>query len=150
MQDDDSNLDRLKDLVERHEVYWEVSQIKSATTEGATLHVGHELLVAGVFKDPARASDSLRDKADVVLKALREIATDLEARLPAEHRIKRYDEGIQASSKQEFQAEARIKLGLLHREGFHEAADEKLASSLGVLESRLKQLGAGKGSWKNR
>ena len=151
MQDNGSELDRLKDLVQHHEVCWEVSRIESGTTEGKVLHVGYELLVAGTFNDPDRASDTMRDKVDVVLQALRAIATDLgeHAGLPEEHRIKRYDEGMQSSGTREFRAEARIKLGLLHREGFHVAADDKLAGSLTLLESRLKALGAAKGSWKN-
>jgi hypothetical protein len=147
--DSGEQLEHLRELIQRHEVCWEVSPIKSGTTDGETLHVGYELLLAGIFNDPERAADTMRDKLEVVLEALRELATDLEqhAGLPEEHRIKRYDEGLQTSPKREHRPEAKLKLGLLHREAFHEAADEKLAQSVQLLESRLKTLGASKGNW---
>src|SRR5688572_14900518 len=142
-------LEHMKELVQRHEVCWEVAQIKSGTTDGESLHVGYEVLIAGIYNDPEHATATIREKTDLVLGALREVAADLtqHAGLPAEHRLKPYDEGVQTASKREHRAEARIKLGLLSQEGFHVAADEKLAASLRLLETRLKALGASKGSW---
>lgn len=144
-------LERLKASVQRHEVCWEVSPLESATTQRETLQVGYEVLVAGIFNDPERTSDiTMREKADVVLEALREVTADLRehAGLPPEHRIKSYDEALQASSRRAHRSEVRIKLALLHKEGFHIPVDDKLTDSLQLVESRLKTLGASKGSWK--
>ena len=137
-------LEHLKELVQHHEVCWDVSPVQSATTGGQTLQVGYEVLVSGIFNDPEQSAATVRDKTDVILQALREIAADLakHAGLPAEHRIKPYDAGIQASPKREYRPEARLKLALLHQEGFHVAVDEKLTNSLQLVECRLSELGA--------
>lgn len=141
--------ERLKESVQLHEVCWEVSPIESATTQKVSIQVGYEVLVGGIFNDPDRASATLREKADDVLEVLREVAADLRehAGLPAEHRIKSYDEGVQTSPRRAHRNEARIKLALLHQEGFHVPLDDKLTKSLQLIESRLKSLGACKGSW---
>jgi len=142
-------LEHLKELVQHHEVCWDLTRLNSATTAGETLHVGYEVVVTGVFNDPSRPSATIRVKTDEVLGALHELAVDLRehAGLPAEHRIKSYGDGIQATSRRD-RNEARVKLALLHATGFHVPADEKLEHSLHLLESRLKLLGACKGTWR--
>jgi hypothetical protein len=141
-------LEHLQALVQRHEVCWDVYPVSSATTDGQTLQVGYEVVIAGIFNDPKRPAETIRVMTDEVLAALREVTTDLRehANLPDEHRIKSFDEGVQASAKRD-RSEARIKLALLHKEAFHVAVDEKLTSSLRLMESRLTALGASKGSW---
>jgi len=140
-----------KDLVQRHEVCWDVYPVQSATTDKQTIQVGYEVVLSGAFLDPDRDAETIRAKTDEVLAALREVATDLRqhAGLPEEHRITSYDEGVQASPSRD-RTEARIKLGLLHKEGFHVPVDEALTSSLRALERRLAELGASKGAWKKR
>jgi len=141
-------LEHLKELVRHHEVCWDLTRLNSATTQGETLHVGYEVVVTGIFNDPDRAAETMRVKAAEVLGALHEVAVDLRehAGLPAEHRIKSYGEGVQATARRD-RKEARVKLALLHGTSFHVPADDKLEHSLQLLEERLKLLGACKGRW---
>ena len=144
------SLERLRQLVETHEVCWEVQPLDSKPVKGDMLQVGYALTLSGIFNDPQRTELPLRDKLDLVLESLRKIAADLQATVRDEKDIKvtAFDPDLQMSPVRESRIEAGLKLAVTHVAAFHTPADAEEAAVVKTLQARLHELGACKGAWK--
>lgn len=143
---------RLRDLVERHDVRWEVWPHQHVALPGELLQVGFDLEIYGTHDNPEHDPWPGCHECAKVYAALRDIAVAI---MPPQTRQSSYemsdfDRSLHYADRADMRAEVRITVAILHKHVFGRVVDSCEVACLHDMESRLTLLGARKGSAKHR
>jgi hypothetical protein len=144
--------ERLKELVERHQVCWEVWPLYNYSSTGERAQVGFEVDISGVHHEPGHVPMPGCDECERVFRALREIAiwARPDPKDETEHVIHGFDRRLRESPKRGHRDDVELQLMIEHRTGYERPVDACEVACLRTIERRLAALGAGKGRWRGR
>ena len=148
-------VDRLREIVRRHQVCYEVWP-EWSTLEGRKIQIGFELQLCGV-NDHVVADGGLRHPVPGCSHCFRtyhELRQIAEWVLPREERPSRYD--IQAFDhalhmappKRQRRSEVVVTIVIMHRRDFNRAVDDCESRCLKEMRERLSQLGIHEEIWR--
>jgi hypothetical protein len=145
---EDPEILRLRDLVRRHKVCWEVypHTLKVAT---GLRHVGYELELFGTLDHPIQPVRPGWPECRSVYHDLLEIAHWIIPREPraSRHDIEPFEVALNFSPKRKFRRDVRLTIEIVHRDGFDRAIDECEVRCLQEMKEKLKELGARPERW---
>jgi hypothetical protein len=145
--DEESN--RIRELVRRHKVCWEVQPEYHIDREGKKIQIGFELQLTGTHHEPKEPPSPGCPECVKVYSDLLQIAESI---LPKADRKSRYeisvfDSSIRYSSRRKFRGEMSLSIRILHKGKFDDSTDDCQVECLEEMEGKLKELGAQKGEW---
>ena len=144
------SIDRLRELVEQHEVCYEVWP-ELVAVKDKTLKVGFLLELNGTHGHDAHADQILPGckHCHSTFEDLRQIAEWI---MPKEERasyydVQPFDNALRETPKRRFRLEVVLGLRILHRHGFDQPVDECEEMCLKEMRQKLKELGVHEGGW---
>lgn len=144
----DPDLTRIRELVRRHQVCWEVYP-KTLSVAHGLRQVGYELELFGTRGKPKVPIVPGREEYRAIYQDLLEIARWIaprEAR-PARLEIEPYEVALNFSPKRKFRDDVRLAIDIVHREGFDRPIDECEVRCLRDMKRKLKEAGARPEQW---
>lgn len=147
-----ARIDRLRELVEQHQVCYEVWPELLAVKD-KTLKVGFLLELNGTHGHDAHADQILPgcEHCHSTFEDLRQIAEWI---MPKEERasyydIQPFDNALRETPKRRFRSEVVLGMRILHRHGFDQPVDECEEVCLKEMRQKLKELGVHEGDWQS-
>ncbi len=140
--------DRLRELVKRHRVCWEVWPEHHIDRKGERIQIGFELNLMGTHGHSEPIIEPGCPECIKIYGDLRRIAGWIipKKEFNTWYEIGVFDASIYYSSQRRFRPEVVLTIKLLHREGFDRPTDSHEVHVLKEMEEKLKKLGARKGS----
>lgn len=146
----DSNefVERLKELVEKHQVCYEVWP-ETLLVNGQRVKVGFELQLYGSHQHGKTEFSPGCRLCVETFEDLRQIAERI---MPKEERlslyeIEPYDRSLHLEPKRKFRPEVALTMKILHRHGFDQPVDQCEERCLKEMKEKLEQLGVRQGEW---
>jgi len=144
-----TDLSKIKDLVQRFMVCWEVYP-EQVLTKGEIRKVGFALELYGTHEPGTGHVDPGCEHCRPVQAALREIAHWI---LPREERPSMYEVGVEAqaltySRERGNRPDVRVTIRILHRSDFEKPIDECEVRCLKEMQQALGDIGACKSVWR--
>ena len=148
----DEDFDRLRELVRRHKVCWEVWPEYHIDREGKRIQIGFELNLLGTHGHSESIIDPGCPECMKIYEDLKRIARWIipKKEFDTWYEIGVFDASIHYSSRRRFRPEVILTIKILHREGFDHPIDADQVQELNEMEEKLRKLGASKGTWESR
>ena len=142
-------IERLRELVEQHQVCYEVWPELLAIKDDKTLKVGFLLELNGTHGHDADHVLPGCKHCHSTFEDLRQIAEWI---MPKEERasyydIQPFDNALRETPKRSFRSEVVLGMRILHRHGFDQPVDECEEVCLKEMRQKLKELGVHEGDW---
>lgn len=139
----------LQQLVQQHQVCWEVWPLRHEDPTGGMRAVGYQLELLGTHHDPAHAPAPGCDECEKVYKVLRAIAEWI---MPTQERdsvylVAVFDHAMRLSPRRDFREDVELVISIQHRTGLTDPVDACEIRCLEEMEQKLRALGARKGRW---
>lgn len=143
------DIERLKALVEAHQVCYEV-WAEFLMVSGERRKVGFELQLFGVHDHPEEQVTAGCRHCSHTYRDLLQIAEWI---MPKETRPSRYDVepfdySLRETPKRKFRPEVALSVKILHRHGFDQPVDECEERCLKEMRQSLAELGVPQGEWR--
>ena len=145
----DEDFNRLRELVKRHKVCWQVWPEYHIDREGKKIQIGFELNLIGTHDHPKQIIEPGCPECMKIYEDLIRVAHWI---IPKEERnilyeIRVFDASIHYSSQRRFRPEVFLTIKIMHREGFDQPTDSCEVQELNEMEENPEKLGAHKGNW---
>lgn len=139
----------LKDLVQQHQVCWEVWPLRHVDRATGGRTVGYQLELLGTHHEPSHTPGPGCDECSRVYEALREIAKWI---MPKQergsvYRVAVFDHALRQSPRRGFRKDVELVISLQHRSAYADPVDECEVQCLREMERNLQALGARKRRW---
>ncbi len=140
---------KLKELVARHRVCWEVWPLYHYDLHGERKQVGFEVDLFGAHDHPVHAVAPGCDECVKVFESLRAIADWVRptGERDTDYTIRCFDSSLRSSKKRRQREDVELQLSLEHKSGYDKEVDPCEVRCLAEIEAALGRLGAHKGSW---
>ena len=144
-----TNDDKLKELVQRHQVCFESYPIWHVPAGGGKIAVGYELDLIGTHDHPAHPAIAGCIECRPVYLALVTLA---QAIMPPNGRASRYviepyDVALHFSPRRKMRKDVIVAVDIVHRQQFDRSVDECEIGCLHEMQEKLKALGAKPYQW---
>lgn len=141
--------EELRQLVEQHQVCWEVWPLHHVGPDTGMRTVGYQLELLGTHYHPAHTPDPGCDECQKVYEALRQIAEWIMPREERDsvYRVQIFDHAMRFSPRRGFREDVELIIMIQHRRGLTNPVDECEIRCLQEMEERLRSLGARKHRW---
>lgn len=152
MASEDSNetVKRLKDMVEMHQVCYEVFPERLIVND-QVVKVGFDLELVGTHEHGTSTLSPGCPRCVRTFEDLRQIAEWI---MPKEERASRYeiepyDHALHQSANRKFVPEVVLSMTILHRHGFDQPVDDCEERCLKEMRGKLAELGVRDGEWRS-
>jgi hypothetical protein len=148
----DEEFDRLRELVRRHKVCWEVWPEYHMDREGKRIQIGFELNLLGTHGHSEAIIEPGCPECIKIYESFRRIADWIipKKEFDTLYEIGVFDASIHYSSQRRFRPEVILTIKILHREGFDHPIGADQVQALNEMEEKLGRLGVSKGKWESR
>jgi hypothetical protein len=148
-EDSNETVKQLKDMVEMHQICYEVWP-ELSMVKGAQVKVGFDLELVGTHEHGTSTLSPGCPRCIRTFEDLRQIAEWI---MPTEERassyeIEPYDHALHESAQRKFVPEVVLSMKILHRHGFDQPVDECEERCLKEMSSKLAELGVRAGEWR--
>ena len=142
-------IERLQELIERHQVCYEVWP-EYLMVKGQKVKVGFALELYGTHEHGESRMLPGCERCIGTFKDLRQIADYI---MPKEERASRYeiepyDGALREAATRKFRAEVELRMNILHRHGFDQPVDDCEERCLKEMREKLAGLGVPHGKWR--
>ena len=143
----DEDFDRIRALVRKDQVYWEVLPEYHIDREGKRIQIGFEL---NLIATHGHSEEIIEPGCLECIKIYEDLTQIADWIIPKGERDSLYEIGffdasIHYSSRRRFRPEVILTIQILHREGFDHPTDAHDVQEVNEVEEKLKALGADKG-----
>jgi hypothetical protein len=143
-------LRRLKNVVGKHRICWEVWPLFYLDDNGQKVQIGFDLEIFGTHSNEQQTLEPGSHESAEILQDLKTVA---ESVIPKEQQycrseIQVYDNLIQFSPLRKFRDDFTVGVKITHRSGYDRPVDACEIECLKQIQENLKRLGAKKGRWK--
>jgi len=147
----EADLSRLKELVKRFRVCWEVWP-EYVLAEHQKRQIGFVLELCGTHEPGSEHPTPGCEHCQRVFSGLQQIATHITPReeRPSVYEVQAYDHALRYAPKRRNRADVILTLKILHRSGFERPVDECETRCLTEMKQRLRELGALEEQWKEQ
>ena len=151
-EDTTPTIERLRELVEQHQVCYEVWPEMLAVKD-KTLKVGFLLELNGTHGHDAHA-DQILPGCEHCHSTFADLCQIAEWIMPKEGRasyydVQPFDNALRETPKRRFRLEVVLGMRILHRHGFDQPVDECEEMCLKEMRQKLKELGVHEGNWQS-
>lgn len=149
-EDTTPKIERLRELVEQHQVCYEVWP-EMLAVKGTTLKVGFLLELNGTH---GRDADHVLPGCKHCHSTFEDLRQIAEWIMPKEERasyydVQPFDNALRETPKRRFRLEVVLGMRILHRHGFDQPVDECEEMCLKEMRQKLKELGVHEGDWQS-
>ena len=147
----ETDLSRLKELVKRFRVCWEVWP-EYIVVEHQKRQIGFVLEICGTHEPGIEHPTPGCEHCQRVFAGLQEISMHIMPReqRPSVYEVQAYDHALRYAPKRRNRADVILALNIRHRTGFERPVDECEVRCLTEMKQRLRELGASEGQWKEQ
>jgi hypothetical protein len=150
MSTEDTTIERLRALVEQHQVCYEVWP-EMLSVKDKTLKVGFLLELNGTHGHDA---DNVLPGCKHCYSTFADLRQIAEWIMPKEERasyydIQPFDNALRETPKRRFRTEVVLGIRILHRHGFDQPVDQCEELCLKEMRQKLKELGVHEGEWQS-
>ena len=148
-EDSNETVNLLKDLVEMHQVCYEVWP-ELLIVKGQRVKVGFDLELVGTHEHGTSTMSPGCPRCIRTFEDLRQIAEWImpKEQRPSRYEIEPYDHALHESAQRKFQPEVILSMKILHRHGFDQPVDECEERCLKEIRGKLAELGVRAGEWR--
>jgi hypothetical protein len=148
-QDSDKTVEQLKDLVEMHQVCYEIWP-ELLIVKGQQVKVGFDLELVGTHE---HGTSTLSPGCPRCIRTFEDLHQIAEWIMPKEERPSRYeiepfDRALHESAQRKFVPEVVLSMKILHRHGFDQPIDACEERCLKEMRGKLAELGVRAGEWR--
>jgi hypothetical protein len=148
-ENSNETVERLKDIVEMHQVCYEVWP-ELLIVKGQQLKVGFDLELVGTHEHGTSTFSPGCPRCLRTFEDLRQIAEWImpKEERPSRYEIEPYDRALHESAQRKFVPEVVLRMTILHRHGFDQPVDECEERCLKEMRGKLSELGVRAGEWR--
>jgi hypothetical protein len=149
-EDSNGTVKLLKDMVEMHQVCYEVWP-ELLMVKGQQVKVGFNLELAGTHEHGTSTLSPGCPRCIRTFEDLRQIAEWImpKEERPSCYEIEPYDRALHESAQRKFVPEVVLSMKILHRHGFDQPVDECEERCLKEMRNKLAELGVRAGEWRS-
>jgi hypothetical protein len=148
--EDLETLERLKSLVRKHRVCWEVWPERMALGGATPSQIGFDLVLNGAHTHDTDRPAPGCDKCKLIFEHLREIAEWIVPKVqrPSRYDVQIFDHAVHYAQERGNRPDVALTIKILHRSGIDRRVDECEVLCLNEMKARLSQIGAQHRQWK--
>ena len=148
-QDSDKTVEQLKDLVEMHQVCYEIWP-ELLIVEGQQVKVGFDLELVGTHEHGTSTMSPGCPRCIRTFDDLRQIAEWImpKEERPSRYEIEPFDRALHESAQRKFVPEVVLSMKILHRHGFDQQVDACEERCLKEMRGKLAELGVRASEWR--
>lgn len=143
-----TEIDTLREFVERHRVCWEVWP-EFAMVHGKRMQIGFELELSGAHEPGVEHPSPGCEHCRRVFLGLIEIAYWIQPRerRPSRYEVEPFQPALRYSQRRGYRPDVTLTIRILHREDALRPVDPCEDRCLAEMVQRLGEIGASQGSW---
>jgi hypothetical protein len=144
-----SNEASIEELIQRHQVCWEVWPLVDYDAAGTRTQVGFEVDLFGVHAGEAPQPSAEAAENVAVYEALARIAQRVlpDGLADIDCSVEAYDASIHATRKRRYREDVQLQILVRHKNDVTRVMDEGEAEGVRRIEEALRALGARKDAW---